>query len=642
MPTYQETVLSKSPFYFARLKELSGTSIADISGNSYPGTFFSDAGFGHGSPIETDAGDTAIGGRCGIVTAPAPTGAWSVGGWVYAATSADCYLVCRNGQFLLGNSNFVAWDAGAGRIRAFVSNSASDLELSYTPAARNAWYRILLTRNGSTIRLYVNGVLRAQSTLFSSAAMDGAWTSVGTWKLGCGGDSGNLGNLGGAIDEIDLYDYALTTADELEIYESAKASLPLRATITINFSIELNTDQIQAVDLPFGHNFSETFGSGSVPIVETLEYKTNVNQSEPDYQQRVSARPHGPLRTLEYHISPKSGAARSRLHGALYTPGTFYTLPVWSDVGLTTAQANSGTSSISCDTTRRDYEALSYCGVCTDPRDPTTYQFFQISSVADAALTLADTIGTTIPSGSYVFPARVCSISEDTLAVKSFAADHEDMVLRFEVIESELSTRRITTYTPATTYKSIEVFSLESARVQFRDDRPFDVARRIQAHGRDYQYAMDTGSPQVFPVRFLLTSRSALSDFYGWLDARNGKMNPLFVSTKEQDLIASARPTTSTLTVAKTGFSLHHARRHVEFLHTDGSFLRAKVISVTDNGNGTETWAFDQNINPVNQISRISFLKFCVLSSDTIILRHDKGGVSESSGSFRELLTSPA
>ena len=280
--------------------------------------------------------------------------------------------------------------------------------------------------------------------------------------------------------------------------------------------------------------------------------------------------------------------------------------------------------------------------MCTVPSDPTTYQFFQIASVADGALTLSDTIGTTIPSGSYVFPARLCSISDDSLAVKSFAADHEDTVLRFEVLESELSTRRITAYTRSTTYKSIEVFTLESAKVHFLDERPYDISRRIQTRGRDYQYAMDTGSPQTFPVRFLLTSVSARSDFYGWLDARQGKLNPVWVSTKERDLIVTARPTSTTLTVSpKTGFSFHHGRRDIEFLLTDGSFSRKRVTSITDNG-ATETWAFDSSLPALDDIARASFLKFCTLAADTIQIRHYKGNVSECGLSFKELLTSPA
>lgn len=650
--SYLSTVLSKNPVFFFRCDDPSGSTVmVDASPNGLDGDYFADTGvgfaatvFGLASPIETDAESRGIGGPVGkLVTADGSLADvrdnFTMMAWGYNSSgllAGTGTLLCRAGQFGVGGVAAMGFN-GTNTAYVEMRIGGVDYTLSYT-VLPNTWYFLAVTRNGNVLRFYVNGVLRAQRTDLGAGDID-VGSSDG-WYVGRS-QSANVWASAGT-DEVALCDTALTASDILEIDEAARAVLPLRATIVINVSVELNTDQIIPVNLGFAHNYSATFGDSNIPIVETLEYKTNVNQSEPDYQQRISARPHGALRTLEYHLSPKSGAGRARLQGALYTPGTFYCLPVWNDVGLTTAQANSGTSSISCDTTKRDYEALSYCGVCTVPSDPSTYQFFQIASVADAALTLSDTIGTTIPSGSYVFPARLCSISDDSLAVKSFAADHEDTVLRFEVLESELSTRRITTYTPSTTYKSIEVFTLESAKVHFLDDRPYDIQRRIQTRGRDYQYAMDTGSPQTFPVRFLLTSVSARSDFYGWLDARQGKLNPLWVSTKERDLIVTARPTSTTLTVSpKTGFSFHHGRRDIEFSLTDGSFSRKRVTSITDNG-ATETWAFDSSVPALDDISRASFLKFCTLAADTIQIRHYRGNVSECGLSFKELLTSPA
>jgi hypothetical protein len=191
------------------------------------------------------------------------------------------------------------------------------------------------------------------------------------------------------------------------------------------------------------------------------------------------------------------------------------------------------------------------------------------------------------------------------------------------------------------------VFTLETAKVNFLDSRPGDITRRIQAHGRDYQYAMDTGSPQTFPVRFLLTTRAALSEFYGWLDARLGKLNPLWVSTKEHDYVALARPTSTTLTVKKAGFSFHHGRRDLEILKTDGTFSRVRLTSpITDNLDGTETLTTSTSFPTFATISRVSFLKFCTLAQDTMTIRYFKGGsngavIADCSLNMRELLTSP-
>jgi hypothetical protein len=645
--SYRSVVLSKAPIAFFACDELSGTEMADSSGNDYHGVYRTDVTFGVASPIETDPTSHAFEGGGSSSAAPLPVNAFSFGGWGLYVSGATSTVVARSGQPGVGVGNFIAIDGGSmmARLTIFDAPGGGPFDLFYALPTNQRFYRGLVTRNGNVMRLYVNGVLRAERTDLPTGAITHPGILANTWKVGISGD--NAGNVFAGVGTcmVDIYDYALTAADELEIYEAALASLPLRATITINVAVELNTDQIVPTDLPFAHNYSQTFGDGSIPIVETIEFQTNTNQSEPDYQQRISARPHGPLRSFEYHLSPTSGAARARLQGELYTPGQFYCVPVWSDSGVLTAQATSGTNTLSLDTTKRDYEVGSYVGFCSDLGNPATFQFYKITAVADAQITLDSNISTTVASGKPVFPARVASLSDDSFAMKSFAADHEDTVLRFELIESELSTRRITAYTPSTTYLSKEVFTLETAKVSFLDDRPYSIERRIQSHGRDYQFAKDTGSPQTFPVRFLLTTRAALSEFFGWLDARQGKLNPLWVSSKERDLIATARPTGTTLTVTRTGFSLHHGRRHLEITAVDGSTSRYRVTGVVSNG-ATETWSVDTPMPVFADIAKVSFLKYCTLAQDTISIRYFKGGsngavIAESAVSFRELLTSP-
>lgn len=145
----------------------------------------------------------------------------------------------------------------------------------------------------------------------------------------------------------------------------------------------------------------------------------------------------------------------------------------------------------------------------------------------------------------------------------------------------------------------------------------------------------------------MLTSRSALSDFFGWLDVRQGRLVPLWISSRERDLTVTARPTSTTLTVSpKTGFSFHHARRDIEFLLTDGSYSRKRVTAISDNGSN-ETWTFDATLPTLATISRASFLRQCTLAADAIQIRYFKGGsngsvIAECGLSFVELLTSPA
>jgi hypothetical protein len=663
--SYQSEVLADTPALYYRLDMVgaahNGDTIPDLSGNTLDGSLSYNLTSGHsvgnpivepygyGSPIETDPASREIFAQnsflehaqilCNSDSLIEPAGDFTLEAWI-RPTGALGY----NPQDCLGKKNACylgIYNNGSG-LGGAVYDSASTIFHSTDSgfvATYGQSYHCVLVRLGNALAFYINAVLKHTTTITSGlpTQVTGDQFYISPFQSG---------DCAFRADEVAFYTHALSGSRILVHYEAAKAPPSLRATITVMVGVELNTDQITPVDFGFAHNFSDTFGDSQIPIVEEIAWKTNVNQSEPDYQQRVSARPHGAYRSLEYHLSPSSGAGRARLQGALYTPAEQYLIPVWSDSGVTTGAASSGTNQIPVDTTKRDYQVGSYCGACADAQTFGTYQFFKILAVSDTQLTLGSNIATTIPSGSIVFPARLASISDDSLSVKSFAADHEDQILRFEILETELSTRRITAYTPSTTYKSIEVFSLEAAKVTWLDERPYTIGRRIQARGRDYQYARDTGSPQTFPVRLLLADRSALSDFYGWLDARQGKLNPVWVSSRERDLTVTARPSGSTLTVSpKTGFSFHHGRRDIEFLKTDGTYSRVRVTAVTDNGS-TETWTFDATVPLLADISRASFLKFCTLAQDSIQVRYFKGGssgavIAEATVQFRELLTSP-
>ena len=132
----------------------------------------------------------------------------------------------------------------------------------------------------------------------------------------------------------------------------------------------------------------------------------------------------------------------------------------------------------------------------------------------------------------------------------------------------------------------------------------------------------------------------------GWMRGRASSSLFGFQSASERDLTITARPTSVSLTVSpKTGFSFHHGRRDIEFLLTDGTYSRVRVTSVTDNGS-TETWGFADVVPALVNISKASFLKYCVMASDSVSIRYFKGGASgavigECGLSFRDLLTSP-
>ena len=441
MASWLETVLSFNPVAFWRLDALSGTVMTNSSGNDHHGELYNDSpsDFGLGSPIETDPDSKAMFGRAGFATAsdlPDLSGAhtWIV--WMYNDSHGPMAGIGRNNQWSLSNSNLLGFSATDLAATRFSDGAGNNQTLDFS-VAPDAWFMLARTRNTNVGRLYVNGVLRDETTTLSVGdfSYDG---DADLWTVGeSSGPTASFYKSAG-VDEAILFDTALTAAQILEIYESALASLPVSATITVRVVVELDTDQVTPVDFPFLPNMADAISGSPQPIVEHLSWRTNVNQSEPDYQQRINAQPYHVERTVEYAITPTSSRARAMMQAALWTPGQTYRLPIAKDWGTLTAQGTAGANTLSLDTTLRDYEIGSHVVVFGSVYEPWTAQFFEITSRTDTQLGITPDVGTTLPIGSTVMPARLAILPEDTLSINSHLIDRETAALQLEILSNRV------------------------------------------------------------------------------------------------------------------------------------------------------------------------------------------------------------
>lgn len=259
------------------------------------------------------------------------------------------------------------------------------------------------------------------------------------------------------------------------------------------------------------------------------------------------------------------------------------------------------------------------------------------------------TLDLSVPNRAhYVAPARRAVLA-DSLPVTSHTLERETFALRFDLLPGEVATGRATAYTPTETYLGLEVFNLERVKVEWLQERDFDLTRRAEhpsvRFGREYQLAVDTGTQRTIPVRFLLNGRAAISIFYGWLNARIGRTVPLWVSTGENDLdmtASSGNSMTLSGTTYTKNYNLHSARKHLRVVQTSGAIVKTKITAAVNNGNGTET--LTNTVATGFPVTSISFLRYCRLSTDSIEIAHRHNGsdmISECTLSFIELLTAP-
>ncbi|MFA5894379.1 MAG: LamG domain-containing protein [Candidatus Shapirobacteria bacterium] len=203
-----------------KFEEGVGSTSADSSGNSRTLTF------GSGTSAPSWIGGkfgigTSFGGNDYITGQVIPLGAdkGTISAWInmssIPAVSTEWYsIIMRNYQeegFDIQN------DAGT-VVAFFRSAGGSVCSTSYsTSLAANTWYHLIGTTDGKTQKVYINGVLSNTCNVTT-----GNWTAeASTWGIGThhATDPGHY--FKGTIDEVKLYNRALSSTDVKNLYNYA-------------------------------------------------------------------------------------------------------------------------------------------------------------------------------------------------------------------------------------------------------------------------------------------------------------------------------------------------------------------------------------------------------------------------------------
>ncbi|MBU0532584.1 right-handed parallel beta-helix repeat-containing protein, partial [Candidatus Micrarchaeota archaeon] len=134
----------------------------------------------------------------------------TVSTWVYLPATTHSswnYFIDHNGKY-----EFDIYGTGMEPRFKLENNVGTYFEVSSSEALNtHEWYHIVATRNGSAVRLYVNGVQKASRTDFTGSI------ATSTDPLTIGGDDGSS-YLNGSIDEIAIWNRSLTADEIMDLY----------------------------------------------------------------------------------------------------------------------------------------------------------------------------------------------------------------------------------------------------------------------------------------------------------------------------------------------------------------------------------------------------------------------------------------
>jgi hypothetical protein len=131
----------------------------------------------------------------------------------FLATSAqDTAIVSKRYDIL--TSNYNSWELGAGAVDSLDVTTTHPTVTNDQISTPNGdlvvgtWQHLAITWDGGTKRVYVDGVMRAQRAIGSGLSYD-----TNNAYIGCDDNGGPVRFYRGVIDDVQIYDRALTLAE---------------------------------------------------------------------------------------------------------------------------------------------------------------------------------------------------------------------------------------------------------------------------------------------------------------------------------------------------------------------------------------------------------------------------------------------
>ncbi len=356
-------------------------------------------------------------------------------------------------------------------------------------------------------------------------------------------------------------------------------------------------------------------------VIEGIGYLTDVIKSYNDTEQRRALR-FWPRNKVEYHFLPGSAREASAFETMIfYAQGKVNLLPVWQDIGRTTALTADASITIPVVTAGMTYRVGGSAILWNSWED---YEIVEIGIVGASSLTLAHPVLREWPSGTRIMPCRLARMQQQ-IDIGRPTSTILETGYTFEFDPADVPAV-LTGATYPYTYRSNPVWTT-------RSNAETDTAL---AHGVKGVYLDNkTGAQSIVehtdhpllverPVGLLLKDRAAITEFRKFLGDRRGRQVAFWRPTWNRDFEAVTGVTSglATITVQRNYYTrfipANTARKDIVIVKTDGTMVFARILSAQESGGNdvlTMTTNWGSTIN-LADIFMICYLNFVRLDSD--------------------------
>lgn len=325
-------------------------------------------------------------------------------------------------------------------------------------------------------------------------------------------------------------------------------------------------------------------------VREGRAYLTDVQAGEGGAEQRVRLRRY-PRRSLTYTV-PLLDARECGVLDALLFGGISrrWLVPLWMDATALLGDVETGGTALRFSTALREFEEGRPALLWSDLH---TWEVVVLGPVTAEGTTLqVGTDGAWKAHHTLVIPLRIGRLAPEQ-RVKRLGAEVADLEVAFTL---DLAQGGPTPAAPALSYLGVEVLTVHPDRDGRQEEGWSEGAHVLDNETGKRGVAVHRRPPSISrPVRWYLDGREEISTFRAWLDARMGRLAPLWVPTWQRDLrpAVDLEAAGTQLTVRSIGYTAalfpHAARRHLAFITPAGGIVCRGVTAAVDHGDGTET-----------------------------------------------------
>lgn len=375
----------------------------------------------------------------------------------------------------------------------------------------------------------------------------------------------------------------------------------------------------------------KTPANWQTPIIERLEFKTDVLLAYDGSEQRIALR-QTPRRYFEFGFLVSTLIERQKLEAAISANGSqSWDLPLWTDSTPCTSAISHGDVVVYADTIGRDFVAGGKALLLATNGNSL---IINISTLTDTQLNLSSAVVGSWPIETAVIPLRTAYL-EQSQQISRFTGSAIYGVVRF--LCDDISNWSTAT---ETIYRDYPVLTIAS---NWSQDITTDYQRKMQIvdFGVGGIYRDDESSLPVFiqSHHFVLDSRQKITDFRKFLYSRRGRLNALWIPTFMPDLSFVSLSSVYLDVVNIDYTTLYNQsinRRDIRIELTNGDIHYRRIVASAVISNSVERLTLNNTL-PSSDIEKISFMMFGRLDTDAIELAWSYGDYVDVKLNFRSV-----